>query len=36
VLTTEHTGDGTFVHARVDAALAAELAPFAVVAERGE
>jgi GTP-binding protein HflX len=30
VLAAEHTGDGTVVHARVDAALAAELAPFAL------
>jgi GTP-binding protein HflX len=30
VLTTEHTGDGTAVHARVDETLAAELQPYAV------
>jgi GTPase len=30
VLATEHTGEGTVVHARVDAALATELAPFAI------
>jgi GTPase len=30
VLATDHTGDGTVVHARVDAALAAELAEFTV------
>jgi GTPase len=30
VLETAHRGDGTFVHARVDEALAAELAPYVV------
>jgi GTPase len=30
VLATEHIGEGTLVHARVDEALAAELAPYAV------
>jgi GTPase len=30
VLATEHTADGTLVHARVDEALAADLAPYAV------
>ena len=30
VLTTEHIGEGTLIHARVDEALAAELAPYAV------
>ena len=30
VLATSHTGEGTLVHARVDEALAAELAPYAV------
>ena len=30
VLSTEHTGEGTFVHARVDESLAAALAPYAV------
>ena len=30
VLATAHTGEGTLVHARVDEALAAELAPFSV------
>ncbi len=36
VLATSHTGDGTVLHARVDAALAAQLAPFAVVSDRVE
>ena len=31
VFSTEHTADGTVVHARVDAALAAELEPYRVV-----
>jgi GTP-binding protein HflX len=30
VLSTAHTGEGTLVHARVDEALAAALAPYAV------
>jgi GTP-binding protein HflX len=30
VVASEHTETGTYVHARVDEALAAELAPFAV------
>ncbi|WP_203929411.1 GTPase HflX [Virgisporangium ochraceum] len=30
VLSTAHRGEGTFVHARVDEALAAELAPYVV------
>jgi GTP-binding protein HflX len=30
VLATDHTGEGTAMHVRVDPALAAELAPFAV------
>jgi len=30
VLSTEHTGEGTALHVRVDPALAADLAPFAV------
>jgi GTP-binding protein HflX len=30
VLATSHVAEGTFVHARVDEALAAELAPYAV------
>jgi hypothetical protein len=30
VLGTEHTSDGTVLRVRVDEALAAELAPFAV------
>jgi len=34
VLATEHTGEGTVVHARVDAALAAELAIFSVAGEQ--
>jgi GTP-binding protein HflX len=36
VLATTHTGDGTMLHARVDEALAAQLAPFLVVADRVE
>ncbi|WP_285664174.1 GTPase HflX [Actinorhabdospora filicis] len=33
VLSTEHRGDGTVVHARVDEALAAELRPFELAAD---
>jgi GTPase len=36
VLATAHTGEGTLVHARVDEALAAELAPFAYVGDHLE
>jgi GTP-binding protein HflX len=36
VLATSHTGEGTLVHARVDEALAAELAPYAVTGDHIE
>jgi len=38
VLATRHTNEGTFLHVRVDAALAAELAPFSgsTDSERGD
>jgi len=36
VLATSHTGEGTLVHARVDEALAAELAPYAVDGDHPE
>jgi GTPase len=36
VLSTAHTGEGTLVHARVDEALAADLAPFAVAGDNLE
>lgn len=35
VISTEHTGDGTLVEARVGEALAGELEPYAVAATRG-